>query len=141
MDHVHGMFLRILTFPVITVAALNGHTFAAGAMMALAHDYRVMRADRGFFCLPEVDIQIPFTIQMDALIRARLPKAVAHEAMCTGRRYGGDLAAERQIVDSAVAESEVVPRAIEIAQGLAGKHRDTLVAIKRRMYADVIERF
>lgn len=141
MDHVHNTFLRILTFPMITVAALNGHAFAAGAMLALAHDYRVMRADRGFFCLPEVDIKIPFTIQMDALIRARLPKTVAHEAMCTGRRYGGDLAAERQIVDHAVAESEVLPRAIEIAQGLADKDGDTLVAIKRQIYADVIEHF
>jgi enoyl-CoA hydratase/carnithine racemase len=141
MDKVHGTFLRMLTFPMITVAALNGHTFAAGAMLALAHDYRVMRADRGFFCLPEVDIRIPFTAQMDALIRARLPRMVAHEAMCTGRRYGGDVAAERQIVDHAAVESEVLPKAVEIAQELAAKDADTLVAIKRQIYADVIERF
>ena len=139
MDNVHDTFIRMLTFPAITVAALNGHVFAAGAMFALAHDYRVMRSDRGFFCLPEVDIKIPFTRQMDALIRARLPKVVAHEAMCTARRYGGSEAADRQIVDHAVAETEVLPRAIEIAQGLAGKDRDTIAAIKRQMYADVIE--
>jgi enoyl-CoA hydratase/carnithine racemase len=141
VDNVHDTFIRMLTFPMITVAALNGHVFAAGAMFALAHDYRVMRADRGFFCLPEVDIKIPFTPQMDVLIRARLPKVVAHEAMCTARRYGGSEAADRQIVDHAVAEDDVLPKAIEIAQGLAGKDRDTIAAIKRRMYADVIAVF
>jgi len=139
IDAVHETFLRMLTFPMITVAALNGHAFAAGAMLALAHDYRVMRSDRGFFCLPEVDIKIPFTPQMDVLIRARLPKVVAHEAMCTGKRYGGLEAAERQIVDQAVVEAEVLPKAIEIAQGLIGKDRATIAAIKRGMYAQVIE--
>jgi enoyl-CoA hydratase/carnithine racemase len=100
-----------------------------------------MRADRGFFCLPEVDIRIPFTPQMDILIRSRLPRMVAHEAMCTARRYGGSEAADRQIVDHAVAEAEVLPKAVEIAKGLAGKDRDTIAAIKRQMYADVIAVF
>ena len=141
VENVHDMFVRMLTFPMITVAALNGHVFAGGAMFALAHDYRIMRADRGFFCLPEVDIKIPFTKQMDVLIRARLPKAVAHEAMCTARRYGGSEAADRQIVDHAAAEKDVLPRSIEIAQGLAGKDRETIAAIKRQMYADVVDVF
>ncbi len=42
---------RIMAFPVPTAAAINGHAFAAGAMLALAHDFRVMRSDRGFLLL------------------------------------------------------------------------------------------
>jgi enoyl-CoA hydratase/carnithine racemase len=70
---VHELLARVLEIGVPTVAALQGHTFAAGAMLALAHDHRVMRADRGFFCLPEVDLGLTFTPEMSALIAARLP--------------------------------------------------------------------
>ena len=52
---VQELLARVLELGVPSVAALQGHAFAAGAMLALAHDERVMRADRGFFCLPEVD--------------------------------------------------------------------------------------
>lgn len=117
------------------VAALQGHTFAAGAMLALAHDQRVMRADRGFFCLPEVDIRIPFTPGMNALIAARLTPNAAHEAMTTGRRYGGLDAATAGIVEEALEEDRLLPRAIELAAALAGKDPATLQTIKQRLYA------
>ncbi|MDX6701443.1 MAG: Delta3-Delta2-enoyl-CoA isomerase, partial [Baekduia sp.] len=89
VPRVHALLAKMLSLPVPTVAAIGGHCFAAGAMLAVAHDFRVMRADRGFFCLPEVDIRIPFTPGMNALVAARLSKRTAHEAMTTGRRYGG----------------------------------------------------
>src|ERR1700759_2659351 len=140
VHRVHLLLTRMLTFPVITVAAINGHAFAAGAMFVLAHDFRVMRSDRGFFCLPEVDIQIPFTPTMEGLITARLPKLTAHEAMCTGKRYGGEEAHKRGIVDDTAGEAEVLPKAIALAKSLAGKHRPTLQAIKKQMYAGVLAR-
>lgn len=134
----HRLFARVLTLPMTTVAALNGHTFAAGAMLALAHDRRVMRADRGFFCLPEVDIQIPFTPGMSRLIAARLAPATAHEAMTTGRRYGGADAAAAGIVEAAVEEDRVLGEAVAQAAALAGKRGPTLQAIKSVLYADVV---
>ena len=47
VSRVHRLFARVLTLPVPTVAAVQGHCFAAGAMLALAHDWTVMRLDRG----------------------------------------------------------------------------------------------
>ena len=89
VDQVQGLLARYLETSVPTVAVLQGHTFAAGALLALAHDVRLMRADRGFFCLPEVDISIPFSPGMSALIQSKLTPDTAQEAMLTGRRYGG----------------------------------------------------
>ncbi len=134
VPRVHELLARVLELDVPNVAALQGHTFAAGAMLALAHDQRVMRADRGFFCLPEVDIRIPFTHGMNALIAARLRKQIAHEAMTTGRRYGGTDAQRAGIVEHALAEDDVLPKAIELAASLAGKDPTTLGTIKRRLY-------
>lgn len=138
VERVHGLFARVLAFPAPTVAAMQGHVFAAGAMLALAHDWRVMRADRGYFCLPEVDIQIPFTPGMDALIRCKLTPSTAIEAMTTGRRYGGNDALAAGLVDEAVAEDDVVPRAVERVRALAGKNSKTLATIKQRMFGDAL---
>ena len=135
---VHDLLARVLTLPVPSVAAIQGHAFAAGAMLTLAHDFRVMRADRGFWCLPEVDIRIPFTPGMSALIQARLPLPVVHEAMTTGRRYGGEEAGAAGIVDAAVAEPSVLPAAVERAAALAGTSGDVLGTIKQRMYAAAV---
>ncbi len=136
---VEALLARMVEAPYITVAACNGHTFAAGALLAISHDLRVMRADRGFFCLPEVDLGLPFTPGMDALIRQKLPIAAAHEAMVTGRRFGGGEAASRGLVTEAVPADQVLPRAIELATEHAGKDRSALRVIKRRMYGGMLE--
>ncbi|OAA25660.1 enoyl-CoA hydratase/carnithine racemase [Frankia sp. EI5c] len=138
LDSVHGLFARMLALPVVTVAAVQGHAFAAGAMLTLAHDFRVMRADRGFWCLPEADINIPFTPAMSALIQCRLTPQTAHEAMLTARRYGGSAAAAAGLVDQAVDEAAVLPTALEIAGAQAGRAGDTLRTIKARMYPAVL---
>ena len=136
---VQHVYARFLTAPFVTVAAIPGHAFAAGAMLALAHDHRIMRADRGFWCVPEVDLGMAFTPGMTALLRARLAPQVAHEAMLTGKRYGGEEAAALAIVDAAVAEDEVLPRAVELARSLAAKPAASVAAIRTAMYGDVLE--
>ena len=135
---VHALFARLLSLPVVTVAALQGHTFAAGAMFSLAHDFRVMRADRGFWCLPEADINIPFTPGMSALIQSRLTPRTAHEAMLTARRYGGADALGAGIVDHATDEDAVRTTAVGLAQAQAAKAGDTIATIRTRMYAPVL---
>ncbi|HEX3594453.1 MAG TPA: enoyl-CoA hydratase/isomerase family protein [Polyangiaceae bacterium] len=135
---VQRLLARVLSFSRPTVAAANGHAFAAGAMLLLAHDFSVMRSDRGYFCLPEIDIGIPFTTGMTALIAAKVPQPAFHEACTTGKRYGGADAAHAGIVSEAAIEADVLPRAVARAAELASKDRSTLGAIKRVLYASQI---
>ena len=139
LDSVEALYARILSLPVVTVAAVQGHAYAAGAMLTLAHDLRVMRADRGFWCLPEADIGIPFTDGMSSLVRERLDRQVAHRAMVTSERFGGVDAAASGVVDRAVDEQDVLPTAVDLAAAQTGKAGDTLATIKARMYAPLLE--
>ncbi len=139
LARVHALFGRVLALDVPTVAALNGHAFAAGAMLGLAFDLAVMREDRGYFCLPEADLGLPFTPGMNALITARLSPPVAHRAMVTAHRFTGAEALAAGIVTELAAEDEVLDRAATLAADLAGKPRHGIGAIKRGMYAAVID--
>jgi enoyl-CoA hydratase/carnithine racemase len=138
IGRVHRLFGRMLAFPRITVAALNGHAFAGGLMLALAHDVRVMRADRGDLCLPEVDLRLNLQPGMTALVQAKLRKQVAHEAIVSGRRYGAGESLARGIIDEVAAESVVVPRAIELAAALADKDPATLAQLKRGLHGETL---
>lgn len=139
VQSVLAIMERILLFPAITVAAVNGHAFGAGAQVALVHDYRIMRRDRGFFCMPEIDLGMSLHPGMTALIQARLPVQTAHEVIATGTRYGGELALERRIVDRLAEEAEVLSQAVELAAGLTSKAKPVMSRLKRDMYPQVIE--
>ena len=93
-----------------------------------------MRADRGFFCLPEVDLGLPLAPGMTALVKSRLGLDTFRDAILTGARIGGSDAARRGIVDEALAGPEVLPHAVARAAALASKDRSIYGALKRGMY-------
>ncbi len=138
VGQVQALFARVLTLPMPTAAALPGHAFGAGAMLAIAHDYRVMRADRGYFCFPEVDIRIPFTPGMAALIQSKLTPKAAVASMTTGRRFGGVDAQALDLVDATAPEGAVTDAALELLGGLGGKDPGTLGAIKNTMFGAAV---
>lgn len=138
IGRVHQLLARMLTLPVPTAAAVVGHAFGAGAMLAVAHDFRVMRADRGYFCFPEVDIRIPFNPGMAALIQAKLTPRAAVASMTTGRRFSGPEAEEFGIVDAACPEGAVTDAALDLIRPLHGKDPGTLGTIKQTMFGRAV---
>jgi len=137
LSELHRSVARLLLFPAYTVAALNGHVFAAGALLASGFDYRVMRRDRGYWCMNEADIGYALDEKLAAILFNALPRATAVDAMLTARRFAADEALHAGIVQEVADESQVVARAIEVAAAMAVKDRRTLAAHKRVAYGDV----
>jgi enoyl-CoA hydratase/carnithine racemase len=136
---IYRVLGRVLSFPAITVAAVNGHAFGGGAQLAVAHDFAVMRADRGYWCMPEADLGLPLTPEYISLLRAKLPGRALHEALVTGRRYGGPDALAAGIVHQVASEDQVLAQAVKLAADLAGKDRRTLAEHKRLLYGEAIK--
>ena len=136
VDAVHRLFGRLYLLPAYTVAAINGHAFAGGAMLSCACDVRVMRDDRGYWCLPEVDLGLPLTEPMRSVVTTRLPRAAAYDAIMTGRRYTAVEANALGIVEHVEAEPAVVGRALELAAAMAAKDRSVIAEHKRMLFGD-----
>lgn len=139
LDMVDDLFARVLTLPCPTVAALNGHAFGAGAMLTLVHDHRIMRGDRGFWCLPEIDLGMPFPPGMQAVVTSRLPVTTSHEAMITAHRYSGVEAMAKGIVEATASEADVVAAAVERVRPLAPHAGPNLQGVRSKLHAIVLE--
>ncbi|HEX4403135.1 MAG TPA: enoyl-CoA hydratase-related protein [Galbitalea sp.] len=135
---VQELFARVLEASYPTVAVIQGHCYAAGGMLALAHDVRFMREDRGFLCFPEVDIKMRFTPGMNSLLTSKLSAQTAHQAMVLGRRYTAPEAEAAGIVDGIFSETDLETHATAYAESLAGKDAATIASIKKTLYAQTL---
>ena len=117
---------RLLVFPAYTVAALNGHTFAGGALISCAFDYRVMREDRGYWCMNEAEIGLVLDKRLWSILENRLPRASAIVAATTARRFSGTDAVHFGIIDAVASEEELLAHALLVAESFATLDRKTL---------------
>lgn len=143
-DFMYGMnrmFTRVLTYPMPVVAALAGHCYGNGAILACACDFRFMRTDRGFFCFPEVDVNIPFLPGMLAIVQRVFPAWLLDAMYLSGRRAGGAELLEHHVVSGATEGAEAV-----LAQAVAfaatfDKGRGVFGEIKRRKHQPILDIF
>lgn len=134
---VNRMFKRWTLYPKPTVAALNGHTFAAGLFMAAHMDFRFMREDRGWICMPEVDINIPLLPGMIAICQATMSQQGFRKLYYTGARLTGPEAVEIGFVERVLPLDDLVPACVEFAATLAAKKSATYAEMKRRIRQDI----
>jgi enoyl-CoA hydratase/carnithine racemase len=138
LRRVHRMFARIVGLPMATCAAINGHAFAGGGMLALAHDWRVMREDRGFFCLPELDLGMPMPVGMRSLIREKIGVRSYRDTVLTAGRFAAADCVKLGVADETRPEAEVLEAAVEKMRPLAAKSREAMKVLKRGLYAELL---
>ncbi|CAK9002719.1 unnamed protein product [Durusdinium trenchii] len=149
---------RVLTLGMPTVAALNGHTAAGGAMLALAFDKRLMTAESqstreaglklclkfppvGVFFIPGIDLGLVYSTGMTELMKAKMPLAMWNDVLCMGKRFQSEELLKHGVVEARPPAADLFDSAMELATSLKSKGkdektRDTLHKIKGNLYKD-----
>jgi len=130
--------IRLLTCPLITIALLNGHVFGGAAVLSCCFDFRFMRSDRGFFCIPAVDRDFPILPGTGALLGSVLPAYMVRELVLTGRRFTGHQSAEHHIVTYAYHNTELEEKVLKFAAGL-NKGREIVGKMKGVLNRKVVD--
>ncbi len=135
---LNKMFKRMLLFPMPVIMAINGHAFGDGAIMCCAGDFRLMRADKGFFCFPEVDINIPFLPGMLALVKNAFPHDKFTEMSLTGKRAGAKELEEAHVIIKACADDKDLQESALAFAKTFNKQRGIFGEMKKRMNDHII---
>jgi enoyl-CoA hydratase/carnithine racemase len=141
-EFMYGMnrvYRRILLYPMPVIAAINGHAFGGGTILACACDFRFMKSDRGFFCFPEIDISIPFLPGMLSIVRKAIPYDKLEELILTGKRaVAAELEARHIIVRTCENEEALMQEAITFAKSF-NKKRTIFAEMKKRLHGRIID--
>lgn len=130
---------RFLVLPCPTVAAVNGHAFAGGAFLALSCDYRIMREDRGWFSVSEVDVGVPIPAPMMGILQGKLPANTARDALLTGKRYTADEAIEAGIADAKAPMEQLLEQAKTLASQLGTKEPGIFKTLKQTWFGPMAD--
>ncbi len=133
-----ALFARLITLPLPTVCAIGGHAFGAGLMIAMAHDVRVMRADRGFLCANELELGFAIPAPEMALFAHKMSADAFHQTIVLAKRWTGPEALAAGVVQEIVPEELVADAAIARATDLlrVARSREITGWTKEHLYGE-----
>ena len=134
---MYSLFRRVLTYPMVTIAAITGHAFAGGAFLAFSHDFRFMRDDRGWLCLPEVDLKMTLGPVLIAIARRVLSEPDFEEMEYTGVRLTAQECEKRRIIRKACSMDNLMPEALAFAK-TQNKDREILRQMKQQTHEQLL---
>ena len=113
----------LLSLPMPTIAAVSGHAAAAGFMLAISHDYVLMKNDRSVLYMSELDIGLTFADYFMAMLKSKLSDPAARrDVMLRAKKVKAKEAVRMGIVDSAHDSAEsTVEAAVRLAESDASR--------------------
>ncbi|KAJ5558579.1 hypothetical protein N7535_008795 [Penicillium sp. DV-2018c] len=140
-DGFYPLLRTILDFPFPTICVVTGHAFGGSAVLTLAHDYRIMNSERGFWSMPPVNLGLHFD-GMGSLLRAKLTPKVARKVLLEAHKFTGKEALADGIVDAIATPQEMRPAALALADKVKGKARMGVYALLRsELYGEALRAF
>lgn len=137
---MNDVFRMLLTYPIPVIAEITGHAFGNGALLACACDFRFMRGDRGFFCFPEVDVNIPFLPSMVEYAKKAVGIQAVEMMLLTGKRLTAKEAESYGILKSYEDVASLKAGVLEFAKTMK-KGGNIYKELKTRLHKDILKSF
>jgi len=127
------LYESLYHFPKPVVAALSGHTFAGGAILAIACDFRIMAEGDFGFALNEINLGLSLAPTMCRMLVNAVGPVHAREVMLLGEPLRPARALEIGLARELAPAAQVRDRAIACARFLAAKPPAAYREIKRSL--------
>lgn len=145
-DVINPLLYRLYTFPMPTIAAVNGHCFAGGMVLALVCDYRVMvdgQKRNAWMCMNEIHFGAAWPASIASIIRDKVgrPQYIRKIGL-EGHRFTPSEAVEAGFVDLLAPGNteEVLQKAQELGESVAAQARTGVWGLLRSgMFADTLQ--
>lgn len=125
------LYEGMLGLPKPVVAAVNGHAFAGGAVLALASDARVMARGNFGFALNEINLGIALPPGIIRMAVSAVGARRARPLVLEGKTIAPAEAFEAGLADELAGAESALERACVRARELCAKPRLTYGAVKR----------
>ncbi|MCB0918859.1 MAG: enoyl-CoA hydratase/isomerase family protein [Actinobacteria bacterium] len=109
---------KLLTLPVPTVAAVNGHAIAGGCVIAVMCDRRVMAQTAATIGLTEVHLGVSLPSIVSETLKLRLAPAGVARVMLSGELFAPADAQEIGLIDEVVSPEDLLAVATASADGM-----------------------
>jgi len=133
-------FEAAFQLPKPLVAAVNGHAFAGGCILACTADRRLMARGAGRIGVPELLVGIPFPTIALEIVRFAVPSHHVASLVYTGETVTADLAVERGLVDASADADALMDEALAEAHRLAALPAAAFAITKRQLRGPSFER-
>ena len=140
-DQYFPLLTRLLTLPILTISAIQGHAYAGGMILALAHDHAIMQAEKGYLCMNEVLMPATLPPGMAEIVMGRIRDfSIRRDCMLHARRFSGQEARELGIIDQTCPADSLLETAIKIAREKSKtfKKREIVSSIKEKLHSRAI---
>jgi enoyl-CoA hydratase len=138
VDGINRLFSGWYAFPRPVVAAVNGHAVAGGLILALCADRRI-GATECSLGLTELRAGLPYPLAAISVVGAELSAAAARRLALGAELLSPQEALELGLVDELIEREQVLPRALEIAAGMAQLPRSTYTQVKMQLRGPTLD--
>ena len=134
------MFERLFRFPKPTVAAVNGHAIAGGAVLTCACDYRIAGEGPHRIGFSELAVGVPFPRWALEILRFAVGAQHVRDLALVARTFSLDEAVRTGMIDEVVPAGDLKERASATARRLARVPAETYALTKAALLAPAVDR-